>query len=107
MIKYAKIINEETKECQVGLGANDKYYASIGMEQMDVEKAYNGGWYLTGYAPAKPHNQEIQEQIKGLEGQITDRNMRSALLGDEWAISKITQIEAQIAELRKQLEDAQ
>ena len=104
MIQYAKVIDEETKKVDVGLGTNDKFYESIGMTKMDVEKAYDNHWYLAGYAPSKPHNQEIQEQIMTLENQITDRNIRDAILGDEWAINKITQIEAQIAELRRQLD---
>lgn len=54
MKKYAKIVNEETKQCDVGVGTNYAFYESIGMTQMDVEQAYNGCWYLTGYAPAKP-----------------------------------------------------
>lgn len=54
MIKYAQIINEETKECSVGLGINSAFYKSIGMTEMDVEQSYNGQWYLNGYAPAKP-----------------------------------------------------
>lgn len=60
MKKYAKIINEETKACEVGLGTNAKFYQSIGMTKMEVEQAYNGGWYLKGYAPEKP--QEVKEQ---------------------------------------------
>ena len=54
MKKYAKVINEETKACEVGLGTNNKFYASIGMEEMEVEQDYSGRWYLAGYAPAKP-----------------------------------------------------
>jgi len=54
MIKYAKIINEQTKQCEVGLGTNAEFYKSIGMTEMDVEQAYNGCWYVTGYAPGKP-----------------------------------------------------
>lgn len=104
MIKYAKVINEETKQCEVGLGTNEQFYQSIGMTKMDVEQAYDKSWYLSGYAPQKPHNDTILDQIKELEEQITDRNLRSAILGDEWATNKITQIEAQIEELRKQLE---
>ena len=53
MEKYALIINENTKECNVGLGTNETYYQSIGMTLMDVEQAYNGNWYLLGYAPEK------------------------------------------------------
>ena len=103
MEKYAKIINEETKLCEVGSGNPEKileeriipeksheevipaeydeegnlikdeeiikvideeehteiitvgdWYKSLGMEEMEVEKAYNGSWYLQGFAPEKP-----------------------------------------------------
>lgn len=54
MIKYAKIIDEETKACEVGLGTNAKFYQSIGMTEMEVEQAYDGSWYLKGCAPEKP-----------------------------------------------------
>lgn len=60
MLKYAKVINEETKACEVGLGTNTAFYSSIGMTEMEVEQAYDGGWYLKGYAPEKP--QEVKEQ---------------------------------------------
>lgn len=53
MIKYAQIINEETKECSVGLGTNIAFYQSIGMTEMDVEQDYNGQWFIVGYAPKK------------------------------------------------------
>ena len=51
MLKYAKVINEQTKLCELGLGTNANFYQSIGMTEQDVEQAYNGGWYLKGYAP--------------------------------------------------------
>ena len=54
MKKYAKVINEETKACEVGLGTNKAFYQSIGMTEMEVEQAYDGNWYLKGYAPQKP-----------------------------------------------------
>ena len=112
MLKYAKIINEETKQCEVGLGdptaifdevekvrtrqeteqqeqvvpaeydeqgnlvkeetteivdvpidksetfietmTVGEWYESIGMTEQDVEQAYNGDWYLKGYAPVQP-----------------------------------------------------
>lgn len=54
MLKYAKIVNEETKQCDVGIGTDIEFYESIGMTEMDVEQAWDGSWYLTGYAPEKP-----------------------------------------------------
>ena len=47
MQKYAKIINEETGACIVGLGESEsaaEYYATLGMELMEVEQASSGGW---------------------------------------------------------------
>ncbi len=57
MKKYAKIINEETKACEVGLGTNSEFYASLGMKKQEVEQSYTGDWYLAGYAPKKPLNE--------------------------------------------------
>ena len=105
MLKYTKVINKETKQCEVGLGnptdifdevekvrtwqeteqqeqvVTDEegketieiveipveksenyietitvgdFYESIGMTEQDVEQAYNGLWYLVGYAPTQP-----------------------------------------------------
>lgn len=61
MIKYAKITNEETGLCEVGLGANTAFYQSIGMTEQEVEQAYDGQWYLKGYAPEKPVEQTAAE----------------------------------------------
>lgn len=38
MIKWAKISNPDTGICDVGLGTNSEFYASIGMTEMDVFK---------------------------------------------------------------------
>lgn len=100
---YAKIINNETKQVEVGTGTNVSFYQKIGMEDMDVEQAYNGLWYLKGYAPIEPQEEVIKKQILELEKQITDRNLRNAILGDKFALNKITEIEEQIAELRRQI----
>ena len=62
MLKYAKIINEETKACEVGLGTNSAFYQSIGMTEMDVEQAYDDNWYVVGYAP--------QKSVEGLQTEV-------------------------------------
>ena len=58
---YAKIENEETKVCSVGIGTDTEFYRSIGMTEMEVEQAYDGSWYLKGYAPKKPTEQKEAE----------------------------------------------
>ena len=60
MRKYAKVINEINKMCEVGLGSNTKFYQSIGMTEQEVEQAYNGIWYLKGHAPQAPEPTYIE-----------------------------------------------
>lgn len=65
---YAKIVNEQTKLCEVGIGTNIEFYKSIGMEEMEVEQAYNGQWYVKGYAPTQP----LQEVKAEIQKRLTD-----------------------------------
>lgn len=69
MKKYAKIVNQETKLCEVGLGTNTEFYESLGMTQMNVEQAYDGQWYVEGYAP----QQSIEEQNEQIRQQRQSR----------------------------------
>lgn len=62
-MKYAKVVNESTKVCEVGLGTNAKFYESIGMTKMEVEQGYDGQWYVHGYAPVKPQELVVQEAL--------------------------------------------
>ena len=64
----------------------------------------DGEYYKVVINPPLPEP-TIQQQIETLEAQITDRNIRSAIMGDEYALNKMAEIEAQIAELRKQLDN--
>lgn len=66
MLKYAKVMNEETKQCEVGLGNNSEFYKSIGMTELDVEQGYYG-WYLKGYAQQKPLEELKAEKIQELK----------------------------------------
>ena len=68
LFKFAKVVNEETKLCEVGLGTNVAFYESIGMTEMEVEQGYDGNWYLQGYAPERP----IEEVQAKIQKQLTD-----------------------------------
>lgn len=77
MLKYAKVINKEIKLCEVGIGTNTEFYRSIGMSEMEVEQAWNGEWYLKGYAPEKPV-EEKEAEARAVRNQYlydTDRYM--------------------------------
>ena len=67
MLKYAKIINQETKQCEVGIGTNADFYKSIGMSEMEVEQAADGIWYVLGYAPEKTQSVINAERINELK----------------------------------------
>lgn len=71
MIKYAKIINEETGLVEVGLGTNIDFYKSIGMTQLDVQQSdINGSWYLAEKCPMKSDEQKAQERKAEFEKQF-------------------------------------
>ena len=70
MKKYAKIINDKTKVCEVGIGTNTAFYKSLGMEEIEVEQSYNGDWYVAGYAPEKPQELINKEEIQELKKQL-------------------------------------
>ena len=62
MFKYAKIINEETKQVSVGIGTDTEFYRSIGMTEQEVEQSWDGQWYIKGYAPEKTTEQKAAEE---------------------------------------------
>lgn len=76
MLKYAKTINDVTKACEVGLGTNASFYQSLGMTEQEVEQAYNGAWYLKGYAPkqsVEEQNEAIRATRESLYVQTSDK----------------------------------
>lgn len=61
MIMYARVANEKNKICEVGVGSNEDFYKSIGMVPMEVEKGYDGNWYVKGNTPQKTQEVLLQE----------------------------------------------
>lgn len=82
MKKYAIVINEETKQCDVGLATDEEYYKSEGMTLQEVEQAYDGGWYLKGYAPEKPQSLINQERIKELKKNLSKTDYITAKIAE-------------------------
>ena len=99
MKKYAKIINEETKQCEVGLGTNSAFYQSIGMVEMEVEQAYDDSWYAKGFAPIKPEptKEEVQElRSKAYKAEVDPITCHIQRLKDE---EQTPEVVAEIAAL--------
>lgn len=100
---FAKIINQETKEVQIVSG--EKLIKLYGATEMEVEQAYNGAWYVKGYAPIAPMP-TIEEQVSALESkyQMT-RWQREGILAEgslysDFTKAKAREIEDLAAELR-------
>ena len=112
--RYARIINEETKEVQVGVGCPDEYYVEIGMTEMEVEQAYNSLWYVAGYAPVLPEpsveekNEQIRQTRASLYSSLVDplhaEKQRKVILGtwseedEEQYVAKVKELTAKIQE---------
>lgn len=110
MIIFAKIIDEETKQCEVGIGTNAEFYKSIGMTEMDVEQAYNGQWYVKGYAPAEPaptKEQQEQARASAYNAEIDPlhaRKARKTILG-EWTDDDEAEYVAKVKELSAEIQE--
>ena len=63
MIKYAKVINQETGLCEIATGSNVQFYQSIGMIELDVQQSdIDGAWYLANKCPMKTDEQKEFEE---------------------------------------------
>lgn len=106
MKKFALVIDEQTKLCEVGLGTNTDYYQSIGMAEQEVDQAWNGDFYLAGYAPEKPAEVIKKERIAELHALLegadywTSKFCDGEYSAEEWA-EKVAIRQAWRAELRE------
>ena len=62
--------DKNTKKClEVGTGSNTDFYKSIGMTDEEVEQAYDGSYWLKGYAPTQPIEEVRQANLSELTAQ--------------------------------------
>lgn len=69
MEKYAKVLDIETNEVSVAVGSRHPDDYTL----MEVEEAFDGRWYVKGYAPEKP--QPTADEIKELRKQYRRKYM--------------------------------
>ncbi len=109
MIKYAKVANEETGLCHVGIGTNTKFYISVGMTELDVELSeVDGEWYLAEKLQTDEYKQKLEtvtEEKQNLEikqqlEEIDAKTIRALRAGEA---DKLAEYEAQAVALREQL----
>lgn len=68
MLKYFKILNNNTKVGIVADGTNTDWYLKYGYTPQDVEQSdLDGNWYLAGYAPMKTDEQKAQEEHERIQ----------------------------------------
>ena len=84
MIKYAKVINQETGLCEVGLGTNTNFYKSIGMIKLDVQQSdIDNEWYLVEQCRMKSEEEKALEEAKLIASlKLTKREVFLALYED-------------------------
>ena len=109
MLKYAKILNE-LKQCQVGTGTNEDFYKKIGMELMEVEQAYNGIWYVAGFAPQEPESEKNKKIINELKSELNATDYKiikcsECNLAGEPLPYDIKELHAQRQELRNKINE--
>nr|DAF63900.1 MAG TPA: hypothetical protein [Siphoviridae sp. ctgn638] len=74
MFKYAKVINEQTGLCEVGLGTNTNFYKSIGMVGLDVQQSdIDEAWYLKDKCPMKTDTEKLQQAKETKLKEILDK----------------------------------
>lgn len=81
MLKYAKIIDKEKGLCDIGLGTDEEYYKSIGMEVMDIEQSdVDGNYYLVDKCPHLTDDQKsAQKRIELDSLSLTPADVERAL----------------------------
>ena len=68
MIKYAKVINEQTGLVDVGVGTNVSFYQSIGMIPLEVQQSdIDNNWYLAEKCPMKTDEEKEQAERERLD----------------------------------------
>lgn len=64
MICRYKVYKPKTHEVLIAVGDNIPLFESMGYTEVgEVEQAYNGRYFIAGYAPTKPQ-EEIEKQVR-------------------------------------------
>ena len=85
MIKYAKITNEQTGLCEVGIGTNAEFYQAIGMTELDVQQSdIDNAWYLAEKCPMKTDKQKEKEERDRIDALcLTRSDVERAIYADK------------------------
>ena len=114
--KYAKL--DENGNLQVGIGTDIKFYKSIGMELMSVEKGWDGMYYKEGQTPEKPRAIIIEEELNEQQKILSSTDWYAIRYADsgveipadikakrQAAREKIDELRAELEDLAKELRE--
>jgi hypothetical protein len=109
MIKYAKVVNEQTGLCEIGIGTNTEFYKKIGMSELDVTKSeIDGGWYLTEKLDTDKYRADVenlkkQSENETIKNQLTEIDLKSIRALRNGETERLAELEAQAQTLRNKL----
>jgi hypothetical protein len=92
----AKVVDNITKICSVAIGSDIEYYEKHGYTELDVEQAWDGNYYLKGYAPIQP----VDEQLAELDAQY---NTDKAVLMSQYTEAVIDNDSELVASIKEEL----
>lgn len=109
----AKIVNNQTKEVQVATGTNTSFYEAHGFTEMEVEQAYNGSWYVKGYAPQESDEEKKAKRRAGIIRELSEIDLKTVRplraiqsgAGTQDDIDMLSTLEQQAEELRAELKN--
>ena len=106
MFKFYKIVDEDIKSVITA-----DYKPSENWLEGECEQAYNGSWYVKGYAPVQPiseQNEAIRSKREQLYSTQIDplhaRKARKVILND-WSEADEAEYVAEVARISKEIED--
>ena len=93
MFKYAKVINNETGLCNVGVGTNVAFYKSIDMVELDVQQSdIDGAWYLKDKCPMKTEQEKLKQaketKLKEILEKAYDYENKTGLVSFDGRVSE-------------------
>lgn len=106
-------ITNPTNEKLVELGYKEIEYTekpTFNKEEEKLQEVYTDGDKITvSYEIValtdEEHNAIIQQEIVAEENKITPRNIRGAIMGDDFAYGKVNEVEANIQTLRAKIRE--
>lgn len=98
MLLYSRLKNEETKEYEI---INQEEAKELGWKQNDIEFAYDGKFYLTGYVPEKPEPTKEEQEQRRFEAYVREKDPITCQIQSLKDEEQTEEVIAEIEELKQ------